>query len=413
LRIGVDASCWANDRGYGRFTREVLRLLPGLAPDDEFVCFVDPSLATRFDLKAPNVRTVVVELGASPTEAASADGHRAVRDLLRFTRAVYREPLDVFFSPSVYTYFPLPPGLRALVTIHDAIAERFPELTLPSRRARIFWNSKVRLAIWQSRLVLTVSDYSARELASVLEIDRSRIRVALEAPAPAFRPSESQAAITAAAARAGLPDHARWITYVGGFNPHKRVDVLVRAHGALVQELGAAAPYLVLVGAATRDSFHKNVDAIEREIAAAGSADFVRWAGYVEDEELRHLHSGALALVLPSECEGFGLPAIEAAACGSPVVATLESPLPELLAGGGVFVKPGDEQGLIDALRHVLTNEPARKIMGSRAHARACDLTWSRSASAVLAALREAAGRGDLAREHTAPREYRQLEVAR
>ena len=74
----------------------------------------------------------------------------------------------MFFSPSVYTYFPLPPGLRAVVCVHDCIAERFPELTLPSRRARLFWSAKVKLALWQARLVLTVSPYSARDLERVL-----------------------------------------------------------------------------------------------------------------------------------------------------------------------------------------------------------------------------------------------------
>jgi alpha-1,3-rhamnosyl/mannosyltransferase len=341
LRVGVDASCWANDRGYGRFTREILRLLPGLAPDDEFVCFIDPGLAEHFDLKGPNVRSVVVNSAVAPTKAASAQSNRSVPDMLRFTRAVARESLNVFFSPSVYTYFPLPPGLPALVTVHDAIAERFPELTLPSRRARVFWRSKVRFALWQARLVLTVSPYSARELVAVLGVARDRIRVALEAPAAAYRPSGSPGQITEAAGRLGLPPGARWIVYVGGFNPHKRVDVLVRVHAELVSELGSTAPYLVLVGSADRDSFHKDVGSIRQIIEAAGSGDYVRWAGFVQDEELRHIHSGAVALVLVSECEGFGLPAVEAAACGTPVVATVESPLPELLEGGGIFCRAG------------------------------------------------------------------------
>jgi glycosyltransferase involved in cell wall biosynthesis len=413
LRVGVDASCWANDRGYGRFTREILRLLPVLAPDDEFVCFIDPGLAEHFDLKAPNVRSVVVNSAVAPTKAASAQGNRSVPDMLRFTRAVARESLDVFFSPSVYTYFPLPPGLPALVTVHDAIAERFPELTLPSRRARVFWRSKVRFALWQARLVLTVSAYSARELVAVLGVARERIRIALEAPAAADRPSGSSVPIAEAAARIGLPPGARWIVYVGGFNPHKRVDLLVRVHAELVAELGADAPYLVLVGSADRDSFHKDVGSIRQAIEMAGTVDRVRWTGFVRDEELRHIHSGAVALVLASECEGFGLPAIEAAACCTPVVATVESPLPELLEGGGLFVEPGNREALKAALLSLLSNEADRLRMGAQARARASELTWTRSATAVLAALREAAGQAQPARFSPAIRARRHLEAAR
>ncbi|MBK8005221.1 MAG: hypothetical protein IPK12_15160 [Gemmatimonadetes bacterium] len=161
MRIGVDATCWANGRGYGRFTRSLLAEMAALSPDDEFICFLDPVAAQGFDLAGPNVRPVIVPMGVAPTAAAAADGYRAPLDMLRLTRAVWRERPDVFFSPSVYTYFPLPPGQRAVVTVHDAIAERFPELTLPSPRARLFWRLKVGLALRQARLVLTVSDFAA------------------------------------------------------------------------------------------------------------------------------------------------------------------------------------------------------------------------------------------------------------
>lgn len=393
LRIGVDACCLANGRGYGRFTREVLRRMPLLAPGDEFVCFVDAVAAERLGPLAGNVRPVIVQQSAAPTQAASADGRRSVPDMLRFTRAVARERLDVFFSPSVYTYFPLPPGLASVPTLHDTIAERFPQLTLPSRKARLFWRAKVRLAIWQSRLVLTVSEFSARDLTRVLGIPKDRIRVTVEAPADAYKPSAA-ADIAAAAQRLELPPGARWFIYVGGFNPHKRLDTVVRAHGQLAARYVAAAPYLILVGSAENDAFYKNVENIKQEIATAGTGHLVRWAGYVPDEQLRHLHSGALGLVLVSECEGFGLPAIEAAACGAPVIATRQSPLPELLQGGGIFVDAGNESALAEAMDVLLTDEPSRLVMGARARERASDLTWESSARAVLAALWEAgAGR--------------------
>jgi glycosyltransferase involved in cell wall biosynthesis len=109
------------------------------------------------------------------------------------------------------------------------------------------------------------------------------------------------------------------------------------------------------------------------------------------DEELRLIHAGAVAAVLPSACEGFGLPAIEAAAAGAFVIATTESPLPQLLEGGGRFVTPGDLNGLVDALRTALDDESGRRTMARRARERALELTWERTARAALGALREAA----------------------
>ena len=390
MRIGVDASCWANGRGYGRYTRELLSAMVPLAPDDEFVFFVDPLADRRLDLVAPNARRVRVAQGVSPTEAAAASGSRSPLDMLRLTWAVWREPVDVFFSPSVYTFFPLPPGQRAVVCIHDAIADRYPELTLPSTRARLFWRAKVRLAIRQARLILTVSDFARDELMAVLGVPRDRIRVAVEAPAPTYRPSPP-AEVAAAAQRLGLPPGARWLTYVGGFSPHKHVDVIVRAHGALARQCGAAAPFLLLIGATSGDAFLGDQPRIRQAIAEAGTEALVRWTGFVPDEELRPLHTGSIALLLPSACEGFGLPAVEAAACGAPVVATTASPLPQLLEGGGLFVPPGDQAALTAALGQLVAHEPARRAMGARARERAAALTWDRCARDALATLREAA----------------------
>jgi alpha-1,3-rhamnosyl/mannosyltransferase len=390
MRIGVDATCWANIRGYGRFTREICAAMVALDDQDEFVFFADRAAADVFELKAANVRLVTVAQKRSPTRAASAAGARSPFDMLKLTAAVRRERLDVFFSPSVYTYFPLPPKLRALICIHDCIAERYPELTLPSRRARWFWNAKVWLALKQARLVLTVSEYSARDLEHVLRVPKHKIRVSVEAPAPSFQPSGSRADIERVATKLGIDPRARWFVYVGGFNPHKHVDKIVRAHAALNRD-GAPPTHLALVGSIDKDVFHGDQARIRELIREHGTGPLVHWTGYLPDEDLRHLHSGAIALLLPSQCEGFGLPAVEAAACATPVIATTNSPLPELLAGGGLFVEPGDEPALLDAMRR-LRDEPALRVpMTTTALARARALTWPHGARSALDALRECA----------------------
>lgn len=386
--IGVDATCWANGRGYGRFARELMRAMARQAPGDEFVCFGDRRSFAAYPDPEPNVRLVDVDLDESPTVAAAADSSRSLRDLLRLTRAVSREKLDVFFSPSVYTFFPLPPRLPAVVTIHDTIPERFPRLTLPSARARLFWSLKVRFALSQARLVLTVSEYSARSIASVLRVPRSRIRVCVEAPSAAYRPSTEEE-ILAGARRAGIPDATPWFVYVGGFNPHKRVDLILRAHAEL-SVLASPAPHLLLVGSRTGDVFHRDSEKLDAIIRNAGTGSLVHWTGFVEDDELRPLLAGATALLLPSEAEGFGLPAVEAAACGTPAIATTESPLPELLEGGGLFVDPGDLEGLRDAMRQ-LADPALRASMGRIAREQVASLSWDRAAASALAAIRESA----------------------
>ncbi len=391
MRIAVDATSWANGRGYGRFTRQLLPALVAQAPDDEFVFVLDPRSAAQFDLEAPNARRVTVALGRSATEAASADGYRSPVDMLRLGWAVARIRPDVFFSPTVYTYFPLPPGMRALITVHDAIADQFPELTLPTPRARLFWRLKVGLALRQARLVLTVSDFAADHITSVLGVAPSRIRIALEAPAAAFRPSESAAESAEAAERVGVPPGAPWFVYVGGFNPHKHLLVAVEAHARVVAATRGPAPHLLLVGTTGGDVFHSDQARIRGLITAQGTDSLVHWPGFVPDDALRHLYSGAVALLLPSACEGFGLPAVEAAACGAAVIATTASPLPQLLQGGGWFVEPGDLDGLTRAMTALLEDVPARGVMAARARVQASALSWPRGARMALDALREAA----------------------
>jgi glycosyltransferase involved in cell wall biosynthesis len=359
-----------------------------MSGNDEFLCFGDERAFASFPEEIRNVKRILVPQGTSPTLAAAASGNRSPADMLRLTEAVWRAKPSVFFSPTVYTYFPLPPGLSAVVTVHDTIAERFPTLTLPTRRSRLFWQLKVGLALRQSTLVLTVSDYSARSISEVLGVPRDRIRVAVEAPAAAYSPSEP-ADVVKATLSAGLPVGAQWFTYVGGFSPHKRVDTIIEAHARLVRE-GIPA-YLLLVGATNGDVFLGEIDRLRALVGQNGSADFVKWTGFVPDEELRHLHTGAVAALLPSECEGFGLPAVEAAACAAPVVATIESPLPELLAGGGFFVKPGDTDSIFRSMRRLATEPRTRAAMGRTARERATLLTWESCASSALGAIREAA----------------------
>jgi len=392
LRIGVDAACLANGRGYGRFTRELLAALVESAREHQFVLYADRASLDSAGLDAPNVRVVHVAQTVSPARAAAADGYRAPVDMLRLTRAVWQDRPDVFWSPSVYTYFPLPPGQPALITIHDTITERFPELTMPSRRAQLFWKAKVQLALWQATLVLTVSDFAAAEIEEVLRVPRERVRVAGEAAARTFQPGTVHEAKEAAHA-AGVPSGAAWFTYVGGFTPHKHVDHIVRAHGVLVREAlerRTQVPYLVLVGTTSADNFHGVGSGIHEAIAQCGTSDFVRWTGFMPDEALRHLLTGTRALVLASENEGFGLPAVEAAACGAPVVATTASPLPRLLEGGGFFVAPGDLDALAAGMRTLL-DDGERDRRGRVALERAARLTWRASARATLAALHDVA----------------------
>ena len=360
-----------------------------IAPEHQFVCFVDDVSDHRFPISFPNLRRVRVNLRMAASEAASAAGYRAPRDMMAMTVAVAREDLDVFFSPSVYTYFLLPPRLPAVVTIHDAIAERFPLLTVPSRRARIFWRLKVKAALLQARRILTVSEYAARDVENVHGVRRTRIDVAVEAPGASFQPRNT-GTVSAEAETVGLPKETKWFMYVGGFNPHKNIPSIVRAHAMVATSNPTNPPHLLLVGSIDGDVFHGDLEEIHAAIETAGTAKLIHWTGFLPDDRLSALHSGAVALLLPSAAEGFGLPAVEAAACGTPVIATIESPLPDLLRDGGIFVKPGDDDALAAAMSRLLDDEGLRARMGKHALSAASELSWDSAGRSALNSLKQA-----------------------
>ena len=235
--------------------------------------------------------------------------------------------------------------------------------------------------------LVTVSEWSRRSLSDYFGVPADRIHVIPEAPSRVFREGVARSAAPACLSQSGWPDGRTYFVYVGGFNPHKNLHRLVRAFARAAGEHPAVDVGLLMVGDFAGDNFHADLDALRAEIERLGVGGRVHFPGFVPDDDLRTLYSDALALVIPSLEEGFGLPAVEAAACGTPCVATQNSPLPELLAGGGLFVAPTDEAALAGALSRLLDDEALCKELGATAHERASALTWEAAAQAAREAL--------------------------
>jgi glycosyltransferase involved in cell wall biosynthesis len=381
LRIGIDGTCLGSGRGYGRFLRELLPPLLADAGAHEYVLFVDAETAAK--AKLPAMPVVRLATGTSQADAASARGARSPLDMLRMGRGVGQERLGAFYFPSVYSYFPLPPRIPMAVAIHDTIPERHGRIVFPRWQNRALWWAKSRAARFQARTLITVSEYARRQLAETFAMPAERIFVTPEAPSPAFSPVSDARAIGATLAARGIPDDPYFL-YVGGFNPHKNVSGLVRAFAAAT---AGGRVRLVLVGDYQGDVFHQDLANIRAEIARAGVEARVHWTGFVPDDALRFLYAGALAAVLPAFEEGFGLPAVEAAACGAPCIATRESPLPEVLAGGGFFFDPHDARQLETGLRRALEAPAERAAWAKAALSRASALSWHATARATRVAL--------------------------
>lgn len=384
LHIGVDATCWYNLRGYGRHARALLSAVVALDRRNRYTFFVDKVGGEQPLPDGVEVRAVHA---SEPTAlAASAAGHRSPADMWRMSRALSQAAVDVLLFPTIYSYVPVLSRAKKIVFMHDVIAERFPELTIPNRKARLLWKTKVTLGRIQADAVVTVSEYSRRCIVEHFGIPPDSVFVVGEASDSAFR-ELPDAAPSPRLAKAGITGQHRYVVYVGGFGPHKNLSRLISAFARISANADNGRVRLVLVGEYKNEVFHSSFAELTDQVTQLGLDERVFFTGYLPDEDVALLHNIADVLVLPSLMEGFGLPAVEAAACGCPVIATTSSPLPELLGDAGIYVDPLDELALENALRRVLSSSALRTQMSGAGVRAASMLTWKSAALQLLGVL--------------------------
>lgn len=386
MKIGVDATSRQNNRGYGRHARALLNALIPLDSSNQYTLFVDS--IDLGDKMPPEAKVQMVSTDAPTAVATAANGHRSAMDMLRMSRAMSDSSFDLLLFPTVYSYVPVISRAKKIVMIHDVIAETYPQLTLPSFTSRMFWKSKVALGRWQADAIVTVSDYSRQGILKHFKTSPDKVFVVGEASDPVFRvlpdPGPTKRLIDL-----GINGTGRTVVYVGGFSPHKNLESLVTAFAKVVEHPSFSDATLVMVGEYEKEVFHSCYAGIKHQTSELGIASRVIFTGYLPDEELVALLNFACVLVLPSLIEGFGLPAIEAAACGCPVIATTASPLPGLLGEGGIFINPANQEELDVALTRVLESESLRQQMRTAGLTAAADLTWEAAARQMIGLIRQ------------------------
>ena len=391
MRIGIDATCWGNRRGYGRFTRELLDALVRVDRTNKYIFFVDSDTIAGNDLPE-SVDTVVVQTNVSPAKAAAAAGNRSLGDIWSMTRSVLRHQVDVFFFPTMYSYFPVLNRVKVVVTLHDMIADNYPDLTFSNAKSRYFWALKQRLAITQASLIATVSEYSKSQIVEQFNLPTSRLRVISEAAQPIFRVTEPGANRTEVLKRYGLRSDEKFLLYVGGISPHKNLSILIDAFHKIRSTVTDVK--LVLVGDYKDDPFLSAYPALRAQVSKLGLDESVIFTGFVPDIDLVEMYNAATLLVLPSLDEGFGLPAVEGMACGTPVASSNRGSLPEVLGDAGEFFDPLDIGEISTVVGSLLADCGKREQLRQRGLTRSQLFRWERSATETLSIFNELGGNG-------------------
>lgn len=363
MRIGVDGRELAGDRrtGIGRYMVEVLRA----AANEGLECLVYGDETISLPVRLPGVSVRRLTGVWTPWV-----------DQVRLPRLLTKDRISVFLSP--YYKCPLTAPCPVVITVHDLFFIHYPGDRRPVYDAVM--TTLARLYAARAAAAIADSEYTKRAIVELLGVRAAKVTVIPVALGAEFKPETLTDEVTK---RYGIVPP--YILYVGNFLPHKNVPRLIQAYACLDKELKGT-HQLVLAGG---DREHRND--LELLAGRLSVADRVLFPGLIEDAHLPAVYSGAVLFVLPSLEEGFGLPALEAMACGAPVAASNRAAIPEVVGDAALLFDPENVSAIAEAMTIALSQQDVRERMRRRGFSRAESFTLERTAGRVVAVLREVA----------------------
>ncbi len=368
MHIGIDARLVYHTRaGIGEYTLRLTQALAGTYPEHRFTLLQDRRNPQPL-VEASNVRA---------TRSLISSHHRLEQALLPWV--VNSINADVFHSPDFI------PPLRAkgpsVITIHDLAFLIYPHF-LTEDSARYY--GQIDRAVRRAQEIIAVSESTRHDLIRMLGAPEDKISVIHEAADPLFSPMDRTAALAHVQALYELPEE--FILFVSTIEPRKNIPGLLRAYRRLRDDYKLT-PMLVLAGAPgwLSDEVHRLVETLDLTAHC-------RFLGRVSNHDLLHLYNAALCLVHPAFYEGFGLTPLEAMACGTPVIVSNVSSLPEVAGDAALLVDPQCDDEITVAMWRVLTDPALRAEMRAKGLQRAAAFSWSRAAEQTMAVYCKAAG---------------------
>jgi len=360
-RIGIDAR-FQPTVGIGRYASELVKHLASIESNHKYVVYVGSTAQkAALQLDHPNFQVTVL-----PTPVLSLSGQ------VSLMRRLMMDGLELFHATNSWG-IPLVQPCPLVSTLHDSFVRSAPESVYT--RVRICGNFLDWYAMRRSAAILTVSHFSRGELARWFPGAAHKISVIYEGVASRFQPVTDTPVLQRVRQKYNVAD--QYLLYVGVAKRHKNLERLLTAYNALAQDKRQVYQ-LVLV---TRAS-HQHGD-YYRTLRQLGDPSGVRFIDYVDDVDLPALYSGAMAFILPSLYEGFGLPILEAMACGVPVIAAHASALPEIAGDAALWVDPCKVESIRGALLRLLEDAELRLGLIHRGLQRAQKFSWLTAAEQV------------------------------
>lgn len=369
MRIVLDISPFVHHHaGLGRYAGELSAALRRVAPQNEYIGLYHARREITLEGASRDMPVARIPLDAKPWRLSVLAAYS-----MRRTMDARLPVCDVFHA----TDHLLPPLKRArsVFTVHDLIFRFFPEYHLPLNR----WYLGLMLPKFMQRAdaIIAVSEHTRRDVVRLMGIPADKICVIYEGVHPSFHPFEQPTELEGVRARYHLP--ARFILFFSTIEPRKNLVTLLDAYAMLLQQ-NAGTPPLVVAG--RKGWLYQET---LRHIQTLGLQERVQLTDWIAHDDVPALLNLAQVFVYPSLYEGFGLPPLEAMACGAPVISSNASSLPEVVGDAGIMVEPRDAGALAGALARVLNDDALRREMRARGLAQAAHFTWERAARETLA----------------------------
>jgi len=369
MLIAIDASTISTQGGPRTYVLGLLDALFSLDRENEYLVFYnDPIHLGRF----PLAREIVLP-GKNPLA-------RLWREHVLLPLTCRRERVDLLHCPkSAIPFFsPCP----TVVTLHDLIPLRHPETE--KLVAQLYWRLQIPIAARRSNFIITDSEHARQEIMADFQVAPERIKAVMLGFNPDMLEQRESTDAAAIRLKYGLPD--AYILYVGTIQPRKNIDTMIKAYHRLTKQRNM--PMLVIVG--RKGWLYDKLFAL---IAELGLTEKILFTGFVPDEELPYIYDGATVFIYLSFFEGFGLPPLEAMACGIPVVTSDTTSLPEVVGEAGIAVPPADIERVMAAIVRLLDDPGHAAILGKRGRERAKLFSWEAAARETLEIYRNVAGK--------------------
>lgn len=382
MHIALNGWFWDQPHtGSGQYLRHLLDALHRLAPDLRLTLVIPAHMRTLDDL--PPLIDVLPVGGRF-----SGNLGKVLFEQRGFPRALARLRADLAHVP----YWA--PPLRSPIPVVCSVLDVIP-LALPEYRAGLLnrlYTSLVTAATRGVAQVITISQASQRDITAQIGVPPERIAVTYLAANRAFHPEGDRAGDEAVRARYGLDDAREYVLYLGSYNAHKNLSLLLAAYTYVAQGAGPDVP-LVLAGHTPGTWGTRRFPDLPAYVAELGLGDSVRWIGPVEEGDKATLYRLASVFAFPSRYEGFGLGPLEAMASGTPVVACNVSSIPEVTGDAAFLVETTDAKAMGGAILALLVQPDYARQVANRGLARAREFSWRKTAEGTLAAYEQALAR--------------------